>query len=83
MKRVGAWHHRSQGKICLVRKKKKSGARFWQSCLASLPHGSDQEEKKQKINRQNTGKQESPLEMNENSVPQKKAHLLYVSSGDL
>lgn len=67
----------------LSQKKKKSGARFWQSCLASLPHGSDQEEKKQKINRQNTGKQESPLEMNENSVPQKKAHLLYVSSGDL
>lgn len=32
------------------KKKKKSGARFWQSCLASLPHGSDQEEKKQKIN---------------------------------
>ena len=41
----------SQGKICLVRtnnKNKKSGVRFGQPCLASLPHGSDQEGKKQR-----------------------------------
>lgn len=33
----------SQGKKNF--KKEKSGARFGQPCLASLPHGSDQEEK--------------------------------------
>lgn len=54
--------------------------KWWQPCSASLPHGSDQEEKK-KINRQNAGKQEWPLEMNEKGCLQK-AHLLYVSSGD-
>lgn len=45
----------SQGKICLVRKKKKSGARFGQPCLESLPHGSDQEKKQGKSIRRMQG----------------------------
>lgn len=49
--------------LCLVRgqkkkkEKKRSGARIGQPCLASLPHGSDQEEMKRKsIGRKARGK---------------------------
>lgn len=46
---------------------------FGHPCLASLPHGSDQEGgKKKKINRRKAGKQERPLEMNMQIAASKK-----------
>lgn len=48
---------------------KKSGARFGQSCVAPLPRGSDQEEEERRksIGRK---KQNFPLEMSWNDVPE-------------
>lgn len=62
----------SQGKICLVRTQKKVvhdlGSLVWHLYLMDLIKKG---KKTKKINRQNAGKQERPLEMNGNRAPQK------------